>query len=260
VFDPIHSGQVSLRRAGESLQSLGVLPEASYDKRRLDGEARERLFDTGAKRVARLASEIEAHTGRTLDSCRALDFGCGQGRLSLPLAERCQHVYGVDVNPSALEEAKANAAEANLTNVEWLQTARLAELDGKYDLVLSMWVFQHIPSREGERIFATILRGLRPGGVGHVHFTLRPSPLLSQLFRRSGKSVGLTQSPWSYAYLLTNSYSLNRLGKLLADNGVNEWHARWHHPYPAATLIFRKPDPAADPASNGDEQLGVDRS
>jgi hypothetical protein len=41
-------------------------------------------------------------------------------------------------------------------------------------------------------------------------------------------------------YMLMNSYSLNRLGKLLADAGVNEWHAKWLGPYPAVTLVFRK--------------------
>jgi cyclopropane fatty-acyl-phospholipid synthase-like methyltransferase len=229
-----------MRRAGESLQNCGVLPQVSYDRRRLEGEARERFFDTGSKRVARLATEIEAHTGRKLESCRALDFGCGIGRLSLPLAERCEHVYGVDVMPSVLEEAHANARQLNLRNVEWLETDRLSELAGRYDLVLSMWVFQHIPSREGERIFATILSGLRPGGVGAIHFTIRPSPLLSQLVRRTGRSMRLAYNPWSYMYMLMNSYSLNRLGKVLTAAGITEWHAKWHGPYPAVTLIFRK--------------------
>jgi hypothetical protein len=46
-----------------------------------------------------------------------------------------------------------------------------------------------------------------------------------------------------------NSYSLTRLGKLLADASVTEWHAKLHsrpvagtseRSYEEATLIFRK--------------------
>jgi hypothetical protein len=42
-----------------------------------------------------------------------------------------------------------------------------------------------------------------------------------------------------------NSYSLNRLGNLLVEAGVSEWHTKWHHltnerAYDAVTLIFRK--------------------
>ena len=50
----------------------------------------------------------------------ALDYGCGVGRLTLPLAERCEHVYGVDVSPSMLREAARNAARMGLPNVEWV--------------------------------------------------------------------------------------------------------------------------------------------
>lgn len=217
---------------------------------------RERFFDYGYQQVARLMEAIEAHTGSPLGSRRVLDFGCGKGRLALPLAERFEHVYGVDVRPSVLREADRNAKRMNLSNVEWLETGRLAELSGRYDLVLSVLVFQHIRVREGERIFATLLRGLRPGGVGAINVTLRPSRplagLLSVPFAYT-PSVPFAYNPfnlvrgwdWSYPYMLMNSYSLNRLGGLLADAGVTDWHARFlpgttRRSYDAVTIIFRK--------------------
>jgi SAM-dependent methyltransferase len=230
--DPIHRWQLWVWRAGH------LLPGRAPETTRLDGldeAARERLYEGGYQQVAALAERIEAQTGRALDdSCRVLDFGCGVGRNALPLAERCEYVYGLDVSPAVLREADRTAKQRNLSNVEWMDAGRLAELNGRYDLVVSFFVFQHIPSREGERIFTTLVRGLRPGGVGAIQVTLRPS------FRSLNRS---------YLYRLTNSYSLNRLGRLLAGEGITEWHARLHPrrgpatkrpSYDDVTLIFRK--------------------
>jgi cyclopropane fatty-acyl-phospholipid synthase-like methyltransferase len=241
VNNPVHQSQLYLRRrAGLLLRGRGLLPAANHERQHLEGAARDRFFETGYKQVATLTARIEAHTGCTLEGRRALEYGCGVGRMTVPLAERCEHVYGLDVSPSMLTAADRNAKRMGVSNVEWLEADRVAELGGRYDLVLSLFVFQHIHPREGERIFAALVRGLRPGGVGAIHFTLRPSRPLSGFFRGEGKSVRLAKAPWSHMYMLMNSYSLNRLGKVLADEGVNEWHARWLGPYPAATLVFRK--------------------
>jgi 2-polyprenyl-3-methyl-5-hydroxy-6-metoxy-1,4-benzoquinol methylase len=232
ALDPVERSQLSLRRARRWLRARGALDDSTWAE--LEGEQRERFFAQGYRQVANLAGEIEAHTGCTLDSRRALDFGCGRGRMAIPLGERCEHVYGVDVGREALRQADSNAKRLNVSNVEWLEANRLDELSGRYDLVVSFWVFQHIPSREGERLFAKILHGLRPGGVGAVHFTLRPSRPASR-------------PDLAYLYLLMNSYSLNRLGGVLADAGVTDWHVNWRtsrmenkEPYPAAIIIFRK--------------------
>lgn len=240
AFDPIHQTQLQVRRGAQLLRSNGVLPGVPHERPHLEGEERDRFFDTGYKQVASLAEQIEAHTGCTIDGRTALDYGCGVGRTALPLAERCEHVYGLDLSLPMMESAQRSAERMNIDNVEWLEAGRLAELAGRYDLVISMFVFQHIPSREGERIFATILSGLRPGGVGAVHFTIRPAHLIRNVVR------GLD---WSYAYMLMNSYSLNRLGALLVEAGVSEWRVRWHsapigesqqRPYPSGTIVFKK--------------------
>jgi 2-polyprenyl-3-methyl-5-hydroxy-6-metoxy-1,4-benzoquinol methylase len=232
AFDPVHQSQLYIWRAAR------LLRDRSHDRTRLDrldAEGRERFFDGALPQLASLEARMEAHAASTLESRRVLDYGCGVGRMALPLAERCEHVYGLDVSPAVLREADRNAQRLNLTNVEWMDAARLAELSGCYDMVVSFFVFQHIPSRKGERIFAELLDGLRPGGVGAIQLTLRS---------------GLRRLDRSYLYMLTNSYSLNRLGRLLAAGGVSEWHAKMHQPSTSAngvrpshddvTILFRK--------------------
>lgn len=244
--------QVYLRRRRDS----GWLP--SYQTGRI---SHEEAVDTGYKHIASLAEKIETRTGSSLTGRRALDFGCGWGRLALPLAERCEYVYGVEVSPLVLQEAERNASEKNASNVEWLTVDRLAELNGRYDLVLSVLVFQHIPVREGERLFATLVQGLRPGGVGLIELVLRPSHPVRGLFGSMKRSVPVSYNlpemlrGWNrsslgplrgYLHLLKGSYSLNRAGRLLAEAGVREWHvelrpASESHGHEVAQIIFRKP-------------------
>ena len=54
-----------------------------------------------------------------LESKRALDVGCGSGRLTRWLASRVKHVVGLDRDLSALAEAHRLAVAANLTNVHF---------------------------------------------------------------------------------------------------------------------------------------------
>jgi len=250
--DPVRQSQLYLRRAGQRLRG------SAYDSTRidhLDDAALERYFEEGRARVRALAKRIEKRAGAELEGRTALDFGCGVGRLALPLAERCAHVYGVDISPAVLREAGENASRMGIENVEWVLSDRLADLSGRYDLVLSMFVFQHIPSREGERLLSELVRGLREGGVGVIHLSVRPGKPLARLSRWTRYSTRPTLNPlsairqwdWSYPYQVMHSYSLNRIGRLLAAEQVSEWHVYWHArysgslSYETATIVFTKP-------------------
>jgi SAM-dependent methyltransferase len=54
-----------------------------------------------------------------LEGKRALDLGCGTGRLTLWLAPRVKHAIGLDRDTRARAEARRLADEARLTNVEF---------------------------------------------------------------------------------------------------------------------------------------------
>ena len=222
----------------------------------------EEVLQRGAKRVESIAEAIEEATGATVEGRTALDYGCGVGRIAVPLAERCERVYGVDLSPSILRETRANAERMGVDNLETLEVGRLDELAGRYDLLISLHVLQHIRTGDGERIFERLLAGLRPGGVGFVNVVVRPPrPLLRVMrwtFRPSHASrvhrrrhrlnpsnlVGAIDL--SYAYMLRRSYSLDRLGRLLAAAGIDRWSAHYNlnperHGFDAVALVFEKP-------------------
>jgi ubiquinone/menaquinone biosynthesis C-methylase UbiE len=249
AYDPTRQWE----RYGALDPYYGVLSEPDFHRSRLDEATRERFFESGRRHVAESLAAIESLVGTDFERCTALDFGCGVGRLTLPLAERCERAYGVDVSPSMLREAARNASRMGLHNVEWVPAERLGELSGAYDLVHSFLVFQHIPVGEGERIFTTLVRGLRPGGVGSIQVALRPSHPAAGAFHWTMKTVPLAYNlvnvargrAWSYPHMQMNHYSLNRLGRLLAQAGITEWHTRFlaglgRMSHDSAVIVFRK--------------------
>src|SRR5262249_33627553 len=92
---------------------------------------------------------------------------------------------GLDVSDHMLAEARANCSEHALGNVSLLKSEdALSALQGEFDLIHSYIVFQHIPLERGQRLFLGLLRHLRPGGIGVLHFTYFTGSRTSGLRRR----------------------------------------------------------------------------
>lgn len=67
-----------------------------------------------------------------LEGKRALDLGCGAGRLTLWLAPRVKQVIGLDRDTHALAEARRLAADMRLANVEFHESDVEAEEYGRW--------------------------------------------------------------------------------------------------------------------------------
>jgi SAM-dependent methyltransferase len=106
---------------------------------------------------------------------RALDFGCGAGRLSQALARHADHVLGVDIAPPMLAAARRLDRTGGVCEFVLNEDPDLAAFaDGSADLVYSALVLQHLPRPDIERYLAEFLRVLAPGGVAVVHCTTSP--------------------------------------------------------------------------------------
>jgi SAM-dependent methyltransferase len=155
-----------------------------------EGVREDAFLETGEADISLLLSAIASILGREIRPACALDFGCGAGRLTLPLARRSTQVVACDVAPTILEHARRNADEAGLRNVTFIETAELAGLpDGQFDFVCSLLVFEHIRPAEGYELIRTLLRLLGPGGVAALQLTFEPpgggAQRLARMLRRS---------------------------------------------------------------------------
>ena len=103
----------------------------------------------------------------TLDpAARALEIGCGIGRLLRPLSERVERAIGVDISPEMI--ARAREALGGRRNVDLMVTRGTLDgiSDAMLDFVASFIVFQHVPSREAVyRYIGEAARVLKSGGV-----------------------------------------------------------------------------------------------
>ena len=77
-----------------------------------------------------------------------VEVGCGPGRMTAALAERFDHVIGVDVSPAMVEQARANVPDPRV-EFHVVPGDRLTVVfDGSVDAVVCYLVLQHLPTRD----------------------------------------------------------------------------------------------------------------
>jgi len=248
----LHDTDRAWRDYGRCDPYYGVLSDARYHADVIDERARADFYASGEQDIERTFAWIRHALDPAFAPRRALDFGCGLGRLTLPLAKRAGHVTGVDISPDMLESAEKTCARAGVANVDFvLSDDALSRVTGTYDFVHSFIVFQHIPPARGEAMLTRLLEHLSDGGIGALHFTFgsRLSGTL-RLVQRLRKRVPLVNNlvnvakgrGFWYPPMQMNAYDLNRLSMILIGQGCHELSTRFtdHGGHIGAVLFFRK--------------------
>lgn len=144
---------------------FGVLSLESYRGDNLSEENRVAFFRSGEEHVEFLLGTIRTRFKPDFVPDMSLDFGCGVGRLLIPLARRSRQATGVDVSPSMLAEVRRNCDAQGVHNVYLVGSDdHLSQAQGEYDLVHSHIVFAHIEPRRGHAIFRALAGKVAPGG------------------------------------------------------------------------------------------------
>ena len=132
------------------------------------------FYATGVAEVEETLARA-GRLGMTVGGGRALDFGCGAGRLTRPLASRFGAAVGVDIAPAMLDLARRDNPVAQQCEFVLNTRPDLALLrDGEFDLVYSSVVLQHLPPVLIRAYLAEFARVLRPGGSLIVQLPTSP--------------------------------------------------------------------------------------
>jgi ubiquinone/menaquinone biosynthesis C-methylase UbiE len=131
-----------------------------------------------------------------------LDLGSGGGIDVILSAKRVGDagtVYGLDMTDEMLHLARGNAAEAGVTNVEFLKgyMEDVPLLDDSVDVIISNCVINL--SADKSRVFAEMHRVLRPGGRLGVSDIVASDELSPQQRAERGSIVGCIAGALSFA-------------------------------------------------------------
>jgi SAM-dependent methyltransferase len=107
---------------------------------------------------------------------RALEIGCGPGRLLKPLSRHFIEIHGVDVSDEMIRLARERLRDIPHAHAHATNGASLAQFAREwFDFVYSYAVFQHIPSRDVVlEYMQEICRVLKPGGIFRGQFNGLP--------------------------------------------------------------------------------------
>jgi trans-aconitate methyltransferase len=156
---------------GERDPWFGVLSEDRFR----GGADREAFLASGREHVARVLADCFALGLHPDPAGIALDFGCGVGRVTAPLADRFARTVGVDVSPAMLATAGAHVlADRIAAGTVELRVGTAGpggdalRPDERFVLIHSALVLQHLVPRRGLAILRDLLGHLAPGGVAVI--------------------------------------------------------------------------------------------
>jgi SAM-dependent methyltransferase len=109
-------------------------------------------------------------------SRRALEIGCGPGRLMRPMSRHFGEIHGVDVSDEMIAHARVKLRDIPWAHPHAASGSDLAQFPSDhFDFVYSYAVFQHIPS--AEVVFSYLretVRVLKPGGFARLQINGLP--------------------------------------------------------------------------------------
>jgi 2-polyprenyl-3-methyl-5-hydroxy-6-metoxy-1,4-benzoquinol methylase len=215
---------------------FGVLTDDKFRKENLTADSLKEFFDSGETHVAAILATLHNHVTSSLQMDEAMDFGCGVGRLVLPLAARFGKVTGVDISEAYRSAAQDNCTRRGIANVQFLETLTpLLETGAHFDLVHSSIVFNHIPWHRGKVLIRQIFGLLRPRGAMAIQVMLSRR---STAFRRAGSWLRRNFLPFNWLINIAHGrrvfeplmqgheYPLEELLPLLKAGGGGDFHIR----------------------------------
>lgn len=207
---------------GDSEPYFGVIMNKRFLRENLTHESKAEFLESGFADVDFYLTALRQHFGQ-FEPRSALDFGCGVGRLTGPLARLTGDAMGIDISDGMLAEAKLNVPSG-----AQFATAKPERL---FDWIVSIIVFQHIPPERGYDIIANLAQSVAPGGCVTLQFavwreaehehTAGTRVVVDQNHVRYVKFSGADRGH-AVGHVTMYDYDLSRIVAILAAAGISQ--------------------------------------
>jgi len=130
------------------------------------------LEEAQAAKKTHIAAKLRLEPG-----LKVLDIGCGWGGMALELARSYGvEVLGITLSEEQLALARQRAKAAGLEDRARFQLIDYRDLEGQFDRIVSVGMFEHVGVPNYRTYFSSIRDLLTPDGVALVHTIGRRSP------------------------------------------------------------------------------------
>ncbi|MCW1932193.1 SAM-dependent methyltransferase [Pararhodobacter zhoushanensis] len=204
-------------------------------------------FRTPQDTLEQAQVQKKAHIARKLllkPGMSVLDIGCGWGGMGLTLAqEHGVKVLGVTLSEEQLKIARARAQAAGLTDRVRFELMDYRAVQGQFDRIVSVGMFEHVGAPNFQTYFNTVNRLLAADGVALIHTIGRFTP------------PGST-NPWITKYIFPGGYipalsetaaAIERSGLITTDveiwrlhyaETLRHWYTRFMAQRDAAAALY----------------------
>lgn len=148
---------------GNEFYRLWLDPSWTYSAAIFDGDYSQPLEQAQFRKYQRIIETLGLRAGD-----RVLEVGCGWGGFAEQAARQGIHVHGVTISPSQLEIARGRIDAAGMGALAQLELRDYRDLDGTYDAVVSIEMFEAVGERYWTEYFNTLAARLKPGGQALV--------------------------------------------------------------------------------------------
>jgi SAM-dependent methyltransferase len=237
---------------------FAVLTSPRFLRANLTPEREREFFASGEALVAAMLRTIELRLAPHFAPTAILEYGCGVGRLALPLARhaarRAGSVVAVDRSGTMLRIARAEAERRGIVNIEFHTPAELEAARRTFDFITCYLVLQRMPPREGLALMRRLLALIASGGVGvfHLPYETTTAPLV-EATRHLRERVPLVNAvanlarrrPYDQPFIPSHTYDLTEVFRLVDEASVEAVHVGFEHHDRLATALLYVEQPMA---------------
>jgi len=122
----------------------------------------------GKQEANKILDRVEDYNSNfTAGEAKVLEIGCGYGRLIVPVAQRVNEAYGVDISKSSIRKANKYATSEQV-DVQFATAEESVPFDETFDLIYSKAVFMHMRRRQMLRYLKSVYDHLDENGVVYL--------------------------------------------------------------------------------------------